>query len=51
MNEQRKRYQAPAVDLLLTPTDVIMSTLDQGGDDDEGMWQTLLNSAGFTRNV
>ena len=51
MKDPRKPYLTPAIDLLLTPTDVIMSTLDQGGDDDEGMWQTLLNSAGFTRNV
>ena len=51
MNEQRKRYQAPAVDLLLTPTDVIMSTIDHGGDDDEGMWMSLLNSAGFPKNA
>ena len=51
MKNERTPYLTPAVDLLLTPTDVIMSTLDHGGDDDEGMWQTLLNSAGFTRNV
>ena len=51
MKNERTPYLTPAADLLLTPTDVIMNTLDQGGDDDEGMWQTLLNSAGFTRNV
>ena len=51
MNEQRKPYLAPESDLLAMPTDVIMGTLDQGGDDDEGMWMSLLNSAGFPKNA
>ena len=51
MKNERKPYHTTAVDLLLTPTDVIMNTLEHGGDDDEGMWQTLLNSAGFTQNA
>ena len=51
MKNERKPYLAPESDLLAMPTDVIMGTLDQGGDDDEGMWMSLLNSAGFPKNA
>ncbi len=51
MKNERTPYLTPAIDLLLTPTDVIMNTLDQGGDDDEAIWQMLMNGVDFTQNT
>ena len=49
MKNQKSNYNEPKVEFFALPTDIIMGSLEGGGDDDEGMWMSLLNGAGFPK--
>ena len=49
MKNERKPYFAPMIDLLALVDESVMLSISS--DPDEGMWQSLLNGAGFTQNA